>query len=417
MIGGIAMKPRRLLLIIGGLVLLAVILCVGSGLASRIKDRISATPTLEAEEEPPAEVSVRARGEVVPAVWADLSFETAGTVAEWFVEEGEVVEAATPLGRLDTQALELALKQAQATLETAEVKLAQAEEENEHQLAKAELAFQTAEDRLAQAEARFPQATTAEVTLKQAHDALVRAQEAYDKAWDQARDWEMYMHDPTPRFPGENPPTGTSHADRLEADRESTERALENAQYNLEVAQAEYDAVLGERQASGKELSVLETEVKQAQLDLEQLQEGVDPLLVQEVKNARLQVEQAQADLEAGTLVAPFGGTVVKLHLPPHDQAAVGAPAVTLADLSTLRVETTDLDEWGAAQIDVGSEVEIVFNAFDDKTLTGHVTETDLRGETLPAGDVVYRTIVELDELDPDLRWGMTVRISIPLEE
>jgi len=411
------MKPRRLLLIIGGLVLLAIILCVGSGLASRIRDRISATPTPEAEEGPPAEVSVRARGEIVPAVWADLSFETAGIVVEWFVEEGEVVEAATPLGRLDTEALELALKQARATLETAEVKLAQAKEENEHQLAKAELALQTAEDRLAQAEARFPQATAAEVTLKQAHDQLVRAQEAYDKAWDSARDWEMYMDDPTPRFPGENPPTGISHADRLEADRESTERALESAQYNLEVAQAEYDAALGERQASGKELSVLETEVERAQLELERLQEGVDPLLVQEVKNARLQVEQAQANLEAGTLVAPFGGTVVKLHLRPHDQSTVGAPAITLADLSTLRVETTDLDEWGAAQIDVGSEVKIVFNAFDDKTLTGHVMEIDLRGETLPAGDVVYRTIVELDEPDPDLRWGMTVRISIPLEE
>jgi hypothetical protein len=94
----------------------------------------------------------------------------------------------------------------------------------------------------------------------------------------------------------------------------------------------------------------------------------------------------------------------------------VGAVAVTLADLPTLRIETTDLDEWGAAQVRVSSEATIIFNAFDDKTLTGRVEEIDLRGERLSAGDVVYRTVIELDEPDPDLRWGMTVRITVPLE-
>ena len=85
-------------------------------------------------------------------------------------------------------------------------------------------------------------------------------------------------------------------------------------------------------------------------------------------------------------------------------------------DLSKLHMETTDLDEWGAAQIEAGSPATLVFNAFDDKMLTGHVTEIDLRGERLPAGDVVYRAVIELDAPDPDLRWGMTARINFPLE-
>ena len=49
-------------------------------------------------------------------------------------------------------------------------------------------------------------------------------------------------------------------------------------------------------------------------------------------------------------------------------------------------------------------------------SITEAVTGVALRGEKLPAGDVVYRVTVELDEPDPELRWGMTVRITIPLE-
>ena len=104
------------------------------------------------------------------------------------------------------------------------------------------------------------------------------------------------------------------------------------------------------------------------------------------------------------------------MHLKPYDVARPGAPAVTLVDLSTLRVETTDLDEWAAAQVSEGGEATIVFTAFDDKTLNGTITGMALRGEKLPAGDVVYRVIIELDEPDPELQWGMTVRITIPLE-
>jgi len=87
-----------------------------------------------------------------------------------------------------------------------------------------------------------------------------------------------------------------------------------------------------------------------------------------------------------------------------------------LADLTSLRIETTDLDEWSMTRIRVGSPVEVTFTAFDDKTATGRVTEIATRGEALSGGDVMYRTIIALDEPDPDLRWGMTVRVTIPVE-
>ena len=385
------MKLKHLLLIIGGLVLLAVILCVGGAVVTgAFGGQATPSPAAEDEADAPVEVSIRARGEVVPAVWADLSFDTTGQVAEWFVEEGDTVEAGAPLGQLDTESLEMALQEAQMALESAELKLSQAQKDNARQLAEAQLTLETAEARLTQAQARYPSLAAAAVRLQAAIEAEERAWEEYDKA----------VHRPW------DPDTVT----------ESYRLAYEAAVDARELAQAEYDSIVAEQQASSQELIILEDELQKARLALAKLEEGVDPLLARDVESAKLRVKQAQTDLKAATLVAPFGGTVVTLHLKPYDVAQAGTPAVTLVDLSTLRVETTDLDEWAAAQVPVGGEATIVFTAFDDKTLTGHVTEIALRGEELPAGDVVYRAVIELDAPDPDLRWGMTVRITIPIE-
>jgi multidrug resistance efflux pump len=385
------MKLKHLLLIIGGLVLLAVILCVGGALITgAFGGQSTPMPTTEDETDVPVAVSIRARGEVVPAVWADLSFDTTGQVAEWFVEEGDTVEAGAPLGQLDTESLEMALQEARVALESAELKLTRAQVDLERQLAEAQLTLEIAEARLTQAQARYPSLTAAGVRLQAATEAEDRAWEEYDKAIH--RPWD---------------PDEVTESYRLTYEAAVDER---------ELAQAEYDSIVSEQRASSQELVALEGEVQKAHLTLEKLEDGVDPLLAQDVKSAKLRVTQAQADLDAATLVAPFGGTVVTLHLKPYDVAQPGTPAITLVDLSTLRVETTDLDEWAAAQVPVGGEATIVFTAFDDKTLTGHVTEIALRGEELPAGDVVYRAVIELDAPDPDLWWGMTVRITIPIE-
>jgi len=381
------MKPRRLLLVAGGLIVIVTLLGVGSALLPRLAGQAD-TPT--PEPEPLAVVAVRARGEVVPAAWADLSFGTEGALETWLVDEGDVVEAGTPLARLDTATLELSLEDARQALETAELALTQAQAEHERQLGDAQLSLDVADARLVQTRAQFPSLDAAEVRLQAATEAEARARTEYDKAVH--RYWE---------------PDDVTEGYRLEH-----EAAIDARQ----LAQAEVDTVRAEQYASSQELLVLEKEVERSRIALAWLERGTDPLLAREVERARLVVMQAEADLEAATLVAPFDGTVVTCYLRPYDQAGSGVVAVALADLGALHIETTDLDEWGAAKIAAGSAAEVSFTAFDDKTLTGHVTEVALRGERLSSGDVVYRAVVELDVPDPDLRWGMTARLTFPLE-
>ncbi|MBN1877144.1 MAG: HlyD family efflux transporter periplasmic adaptor subunit [Anaerolineae bacterium] len=385
------MKPKKLLWIIGGLVVLGGLLCLLSSFFPDIlpQGMAAATPTVTATAQ--VEMAVRARGKVEPAEWNTLAFDTNGSVAAWVVEEGTIVHAGDLLGQLDTAKLELALQQARLELEKAKLRLTEAEKELAQQQAEAELALQTAEVRLAQTRARPPSITAASVRLESARRAEASALDEYNKSLD--RLWE--------------------EGDKRKEYREVLQQAMGDRQ----IAEAELATAQAEQAANVQEIAELQIEIAKSKLKLEQLAEGIDPTLAQDVAAAELKITQAEADLAETMLVAPFDGTVMELHYQEGDWVQSGAEAVTLADLTTLRIETTDLDEWGAAQIQVGDEARITFTAFDDKTLSGHVTEIATRGEALSGGDVVYRTLIELDAPDPELRWGMTVRVTIPLED
>lgn len=384
------MKPKKTLLIVGAVIVVAVLLCVASSFLPRDLS-FGATPQPDADSTEIPTLAVRARGKVVPTTWAALSFDNGGSLIEWLVAEGDVVQAGDVLGRLDSSSLDLALLQAQLDLESAELRLTQAEIDHAQQLKESELALQGAEARHAQSRSRYPSLTAAEVRLQAAIEAEAYAQDEYNKSLD--RDWEPDIM------------------------RESYYNGLQQAIDARQIAQADYDAARGERAASSQELVILDGDVASAQLTLEKTQQGVDATLRQDVERAKLQVARAEADLAAATLIAPFSGTVVSLHARPHDWVQPGMETLTLADLSTLQVETTDLDEWGIARIDVGDAVEVTFSAFDNKTLSGHVSKIALRGDSLSGGDIVYQTLITLDAPDAELLWGMSVRVNIPVED
>jgi multidrug resistance efflux pump len=395
------MKMRQLFLIIGGLVLLAILVCVGTAvIPGLIKPDDSATPAASEEEDIPSGITIRARGEVVPGTWADLSFNATGPVAEWMVEEGDIVEAGDVLGRLDTEGLERAVVRAENDLRQAELRLEQLQEPaDETEIAAAEVAVEDAEAAYAESLKNLSLTENSEAV----GDEVRAARAARDDAYRVYQELQA-------KFDANEPWIEQHHVDRAHDAYGDAEGAYQRAVQNSELRLLEARNAVAQAQRT----------LEQAQRDLEELQEGPDALDVQsaelEIDAAQLALEEAEAALEDAALVAPFSGTVIELHLKEEDWTQPGSPALTLADLKTLHVETTDLDEWGAAQVDIGGEAEIVFTAFDDKTLSGTITEVALRGEKLPAGDVVYRVTIELDEPDSELRWGMTVRITVPLE-
>jgi HlyD family secretion protein len=256
-------------------------------------------------------------------------------------------------------------------------------QERRDQEAAAQRAVQNAEAVLGQARTALTEAQQAEVSGGAAADAQVREAQAA--------------------------------LDRLRAG--STADAIAAARAQVAAAQANLDRLQGEQR--GGALEAAQAGVRVAEANLAQLRSGAaagDLAVAQaEVQRAEAAVQLAQVALAETELKAPFAGTVAALAVNPGEFVAAGAPLVTLADLGTLEVETTDLGEVDAARVREGSPVTLTFDALPDVELRGTVSRVRPLGES-QQGDMTYTATVALDRQDPRLRWNMTAAVAISTE-
>jgi hypothetical protein len=74
-------------------------------------------------------------------------------------------------------------------------------------------------------------------------------------------------------------------------------------------------------------------------------------------------------------------------------------------------METDNLTEIEVVDVSVGQAVTIIPDALPDVTLTGTVDSID-DFFVEKRGDVTYTARIRVDEIDPGMRWGMTVVVT-----
>ena len=99
------------------------------------------------------------------------------------------------------------------------------------------------------------------------------------------------------------------------------------------------------------------------------------------------------------------------MEIEPGETVLPGQVVVRIADLSHLRVETTDLSERDVANVRPGQPVAIHLEALADE-ISGQVSSIAPQASTV-GGDVVYKVCIDLAERPPELRWGMSVEVEI----
>ena len=129
------------------------------------------------------------------------------------------------------------------------------------------------------------------------------------------------------------------------------------------------------------------------------------------VKIAEAGVEQAQLNWVNTHLFSPIDGTIIDIFPNPGEVVSPGAPVFLIADLTTLQIQTSDLNEVDVAKIDIGSSAEVVFDALPDTTVNGKVVDISLRNEQV-AG-VYYTVTIELEDIPDGLLWGMSAFVKI----
>jgi HlyD family secretion protein len=388
---------KRLIIVLGLLIVIAVVVFVGGQRLKSSLFRLESEPeAVVLDQEAAAAVGrvLRAKGQVLPVRWMTPSFQTGGRLAELTVQVGDVVQGGDVLARLDTKALELEVQEARDNLAIQKAQLALTMEgATSVQIAAAQAEYAAALSQYEELKAGPTEAEliVAKADMEKAAIALQKAQAEYDRvAW----------------MPG------------ISALPQSA--ALQQASIDYERAKASYQILM--TPPDDAQLKQAESEIADAKAQLESVEAGPSAAQIElaqsQLAQAQTALAQAQLSLEQATLVAPshiVSSTVTNIAVKEGEMVGAGVPLITLADLTEFQVETTDLDEWGAARVTLGQGVEVRVFALDNRVLPGRVVSLAPQATVLPTEDVIYKATIVLERQNPALRWGMTVRIDWPV--
>jgi multidrug efflux pump subunit AcrA (membrane-fusion protein) len=360
-----------------------------------------ATPTPASQSAEPAASLVSATGVVVPETWASLSLPTGGNLVELLVQEGDIVEAGQVLLRLDgSESLQAELTTAGEQLLTAEQNLDSLYEDVDLRLGEVSQVVSLAQQEVIAAERALDPFNEQryEDDLDRARDEIVTAQDKLDQA---REDFEPY-----------------ADWDVDNATRKSYEDKLEDAQqvYDEAVRKVTRWRWIG---AGRGGFANRKARLAKAQLDYENLSTGPDPDELAQAQAALASAQARQAAAEAALadleLLAPFGGTVSRVYYRLNEWVVPGDALLILADLTSLRVETTDLNEIDVARLQVGDRASLTFDALPDVVVSGEIVRIANRASE--GSGVNYTVVVELSETPERLLWGMTAFVDVDVSD
>lgn len=346
--------------------------------------------------------TVSATGGVLPEREVGLTFAATGVVSEVAVQVGQAVQEGQRLAALDTADLELAIRQAEISLAQAEAQLRQLQEPpSPVDIAAAEAAVASAQGSLTSAQAAYQQTLSgpdrdtlaaAQAQVDQARVQLGQAQQAYDRV-----------------------------KDRADVGMLPQSVQLQNATIALQTAEAQFRAAQksvtsAQVAAAQAQIGATQAQLRQAEANLDRLRRGSSAGQVEvaqaAVEQAKLGVEQAKRRVENATLLAPWDGVVTSVTIVEGGPAAVGQPAIRMADTTRFHLDV-QVDEVDIAAIDTGQPIQVVIDALPDVTLTGSVTRIAPSALTSQTGGVSYPVRLDIDETDIPLRAGMSATATI----
>jgi HlyD family secretion protein len=423
--------------------------------ATKSAEPVSATTALAQAS---SDAGLTVEGRIVPRSELSLAFAQPGQVGEVRVQEGQAVEAGQVMAVLDTTEASLAVQQAETNLAAAQVRyeLAQATEPSKRQadITAARLALLQAQDALDKLE-QNAQLETAQVQLAiataqkalneaernrinmnypRANQSTIDGAKAFFEIKEDDLEKAQKEYDNVKHLPADNIERAKALVDLRDAQNER-DRALATLNWYLgknkeeDIAEADAQLALAKAQLenaqqrlaelqggpSVKELALANEKIANAQalLDLAKAQsvEQQVALAKAEVDGAQTRLDLAKTQLDKLSLKAPFAGEVTTVNVQPGEWVITGQPAVVLADLGTLVVETTNLTEIDVVQVSLGKTVSVAADALPGVEFAGTVESISKAYQDV-RGDITYATRISLDETDPRLRWGMTVLVS-----
>ncbi|MDE0070074.1 MAG: efflux RND transporter periplasmic adaptor subunit [Caldilineaceae bacterium] len=207
---------------------------------------------------------------------------------------------------------------------------------------------------------------------------------------------------------------------RLNAAERNLEFQIRRAQINLDIAMLQLMNLRTERPDDNFAISVQSKQVELAEIALEQLSEGVDPLLVNDVKRAQLLVEKLESAIADGTITAPFDGQLLSVSLTAGRPVNAFDTVVSIADITDLEVKA-DLISDQMNDLEEGMVVEVSLVGRPGAILKGFVRRLPYpfgSGGSGAVTEVDKSTRLTIDESAQDAGYelGDLVQVRVQLE-
>jgi HlyD family secretion protein len=306
--------------------------------------------------------SASGTGTLVTTRSVTLGFDSKNTIAEIDVQPGDQVQTGAQLAvldglaamKLDVSNNELALQDAQKTLDTLKTG-------GVATIAQAQADLDSAQKAVDDAQANLRQKGVPRCYPSQTQSYF----DKYFAAKKRADPWEAELANPNSKYGRD---FILEQLAPLVKARDSnyiswvyclgyTDAEVQQSQANLQLAQAK----LGEAQKT---------------YQAAQANGGIDPVQLKiaeaAVANAQLQLTKSQQTLNSAVLLAPFAGTITAVN-GSVGQAASGN-VLTLSDLSNLQIQV-NMDESDLESFQVGCPATITFTGLSSQTFTGEVTQ------------------------------------------
>jgi len=346
---------------------------------------------------------VIAEGKMKPAQGANLTFQVRGVVDQVKVKIGDAVKKGDVLVSLSNAdvamaqvtAAKLELTQAQQALDTLN-------RTGGANLAAAWDAYQKTQIVRADAQQAWDDVNTSDVQ-KRADDQQAKVNDLKKSLKDAQDEFDKYKD-----------------LDIQNATRKTAEDKLRTAQKDYDTAVADLEDIQRESdsvQAALNAALAAEAEAKH-QYDLSSGGVNKDQLALAQVRldNANAQVAAAEDTLGNYQITAPFDGVVADVPVRVGDQVGSDTRAVSIADTSAWYIETTDVTELEVVNLAIGQKATFTADALPGVTMNGTVTEIS-QSSFVQGGDVIYTVRLKAENVDPRVKWGMTVQVTFdPLQ-
>jgi HlyD family secretion protein len=310
-----------------------------------------------------------------------------GTVTELDVRLGSQVKKGQVLFVIDNPSLDASVQQAKAQYQQAQSSVTKAAQQMNQAKTSITTSVQQAKSQYLQAQSQTAKAAQQKIAAKSELDALKARQAS-------------------------NPASVTAN--------------------QIAIAQQNYNSAVSGYQAAQVSEDTAYTNYKQAKsLAQDNYNAAVESYnaAVSSKNSAYMSYQQAVEDADKRTVTAPANGYITELNVQNGDQlggtsgtakntAASGSGTssssstpLVITDLSDL-IAQVQISESDRPKVKMGQKVEVTFDALEDVTITGKVTEIDAVG-TSSSGVVTYGVNVDFDVQDSRLKPTMTASASI----